>query len=581
MSPNRRPSRSISDVTKFDCQCGHDDCEIILSRKVKALARRKESLLPSLQEDGLTRKSISKSPLPALFRKLSLVPDNEVNQAKQYGKVKKIFFSPHPDDVAYSCFGLASGKELKSTFSGSSRQSSNSSNTYSSAGSFATDSTLDSNDIEQSTLFSALDEKTAPIQASPPFNPDTWIVTIFSKSRCANGSIGQSLGHCVNATTIRRQREDEEFAQSIGAKLISLGLRDTSARDEGSRHPELLANTRNSLSSLTVNHPKFEMMRERVRPFVEWAIECKADIHIPVAVGCHIDHWMVRVAILSILYQIEQQKRWVEWSGTHFERTIDRNEADAEVQKQDLLRRFSISHRPQPAQLTRFGSQLIFYEDLPYAFLGTDDLVQRTVTQFLPSQVRTALIPMTEADWKRKKAAVEGYASQMKPTLLSMLHDHAMLLAKRASALDPSWENERSSEWTKAERCWILDDVCGLTGTLLTSVASKTVEEETHSKPIHNDYQSANKVVDQSPIAKIKFLSPFDTTAAAHSTKSRRNDLHILSPSSRTIGLDQISDDSGSFSLSPTQNIIRPIKALQRVATCPAPESFPISNYRR
>lgn len=578
MAPNRRPSRSISDVTKFDCQCGHYDCEVILDRKAKAIARRKESLLLPLQEEGQTRKSSSKSPLPALFRKLSLVPDDEINQAKQYGKVKKIFFSPHPDDVAYSCFGLASGKELKPALSpASSRQSSNSSNAFSSAGSFVSNSTLESNeneDIELSTLFSSLGANTAPVEDLPS-NSDTWIVTIFSKSRCANGVIGQSLGHCVNATTIRRQREDEEFAQSIGAKLISLGLRDTSARDEGSRHPELLANTRNSLSSLTVNHPKFEIMRERVRPYVEWAIECKADIHIPVAVGCHIDHWMVRVAILSILYQIEQEKRWLEWSGTHSERTIDRNEADTQVQKQDLLRRFSVSHRPQTAQFCGFGSQLIFYEDLPYAFIGTDDLVEKTVTQFLPSQVRTALIPMTEADWTRKKAAVEGYASQMKPTLLSMLHDHAMLLAKRSSVLDPSWDNRNTSEWTKAERCWILDDVCGLTGTLLTSVASKTVEEETHSKQIKSESRSANKV-ENSPIAKIKFLSPFDIPSTK---KSKNSDFHILSPSSRTLGLsDQISDSSGSLSLSPTQNIIRPIKAFQRVATCPSPESFPISN---
>lgn len=575
MVSNRRPSRSISDVTKFDCQCGHEDCEVILQRKATALARRKESLLPSLKEEGQTQKSTSKSPLPALFRKLSLTPDDGSNQAaKRYGKVKKIFFSPHPDDVAYSCFGLASGKGLNSKFSpASSRQSSNSSsNAYSSVGSFATDSTIDTNgDLEHSTLFSSLNDTGSSLEQTS----DTWLVTIFSKSRCANGPIGQSLRHCVNATTTLRQREDEEFAKSIGAKLISLGLRDTSARDEGSRHPELLANTRNSLSSLTVNHPKFEIMKERVRPFVEWAIECKADIHIPVAVGCHIDHWMVRVAILSILYQIEQQKRWMEWSSTHSERTIHRDEANAEVQKQDLLRRFSVSHRMQSMHLSGFGSQLIFYEDLPYAFLGTDDLIERTVTQFLPSQVRTALIPMTESDWLRKKAAVEGYASQMKPTLLNMLNDHAMLLAKRASALDPTWDNESTSEWTKAERCWVLDDVCGLTGTLLTSVPTKTVEEQT-TKTIRINEQEAEGTTAKSPVSKIKFLSPFDINPIV---RRKNSDLHILSPSSRTLGLDQFSDDSADLSLSPTtQNIvIKPIKGFQRVTNRPPPDSFPIS----
>ena len=149
MTSNRRPSRSISDVTKFDCQCGHYDCEVILNRKAAALSRRKESLLPSLNEErGQSQKNNAKSPLPALFRKLSLVPDDEENaQAKRFGKVKKIFFSPHPDDVAYSCFGLASGKRVNSTFpTSSSRQSSDSSNAYSSAGSFATNSTLESND---------------------------------------------------------------------------------------------------------------------------------------------------------------------------------------------------------------------------------------------------------------------------------------------------------------------------------------------------------------------------------------------------------------------------------------------------
>jgi hypothetical protein len=310
-----------------------------------------------------------------------------------------------------------------------------------------------------------------------------------------------------------RRREDEAFARSVGAKLISLGLSDTSARDEGSRHPELLAAAaaRNTASRLTVDHPLFDVVKERVKPIVQWAVKNHATIHVPLAVGCHIDHWMVRVAVLSSLVDIEHDVQWAQL------RHARRNSRLSGVDPMHLL---ALAEQGRAMQ----GSHLVFYEDLPYGFIGTDDMVQQTVAQFLPRDARVQLVPMTESDWERKMTAVKSYASQMKTTLLDMLYDHAKLLAKQGQSIDEQWLDAPSS-WTMAERSWVLEEVCGPSANLLASMNALS-DWSVHRRESKSKVQQERRPsVRQSPAFALKPLpippaSPFEATTFSFSNIS-------------------------------------------------------------
>lgn len=480
--------------------------------------------------------------------------------------VKRVFFSPHPDDVAYSCYGLASmtAKQAAMTDnsddtgsassaatcnSGASASTSASTTTSTSAPlfsptylpTFASGSLGLSLTSDQTFDRSTRDERKAGA-TQKQLQQNEWqqsvIVTVFDKSRCANGAIGASLRHCVKETTAMRRREDEAFAKSVGAKLISLGLSDTSARDEGSRHPELLAAaaSRNTASRLSVDHPMFDVVKERIKPIVQWAVKNHATIHIPLAVGCHIDHWMVRVAVLSSLVDIEHEVQWAQLKNA---------QRQTRLSGVDPIHILALAEQAPAMQ----GSHLIFYEDLPYGFIGTDDMVQQTVAQFLPRDVRVQLVPMTDTEWDRKMKAVKSYASQMKTTLLDMLHDHARMLAKRGSTIDDQWHDAPAS-WTMAERSWVLDEVCGPTANLLASLNAIS------DRPVFRRESRAAASAAISPVERrasirnspalalralpITFSSPFDIDRTADSlaylTVKQRVDEDAISPLMRPNG---------------------------------------------
>lgn len=246
--------------------------------------------------------------------------------------------------------------------------------------------------------------------------PNDLIVTVFSKSRCANGAIGQRLNRDVEATTTLRTEEDEAFARSVGCDLLQLGFPDSSARDEPSRRPDLAqaAIQRGTTESVKdVDHYIYKDVRRALEPLVLMAVSAGATIHAPLGVGCHVDHWMVRVAVLSILDEL------------------------------DMLMKKSVA----------IHERLIFYEDLPYADAQTNAHVESLARNVLPHGAKAQLVPLSESDWSRKRAAILAYASQMKPTIIPSLYNHATRLAQLGKRIDPQWQSSQVA----AERIWIID----------------------------------------------------------------------------------------------------------------------------
>lgn len=262
------------------------------------------------------------------------------------------------------------------------------------------------------------------------------IVTVFSTSRCANGEIGSRLEHSVHNTTTLRASEDEAFAREVNADLVWLGFPDSSARDESSRRPDLGIEAMRGAAgtpSENVKHAVFDDVRRSLVPIVLNAVSCGAQMYLPLGVGCHVDHWMVRVAVMSIINE---------------------------------LVRTSISTSPEALLET-----LNFYEDLPYADQTTGSAIEVLAHAVLPVGATARLVPLTNEDWMRKQALVQAYASQMKPTILPSLYAHAQRLAQRGADLDPHWprtvnaieaamseDNDQLSSTgiTAAERVWTI-----------------------------------------------------------------------------------------------------------------------------
>lgn len=265
---------------------------------------------------------------------------------QQYPFLRELFVSPHPDDICYSCFSTVSkGKEEK-------------------------------DDGKHSIL-------------SRDNDPGRAIVTVFSKSRCANGELGEKLKRNVEDISRVRKDEDEQFAETVGCKLISLGLPDSSARDEFSRSWTHLADEDLQEQNSTVkSHPFYYEAQKALDPIIRWAIQCKAAIYMPLAIGCHVDHLMTRVAVSSIFEEIKMENR-----------------------------------------LIKLPIKLTYYEDLPYAYYQTEEYIQKLVKTVISKTAEPTLIEVDEECWEKKRRAVLGYATQMKPIILPALHERAVTLA--------------------------------------------------------------------------------------------------------------------------------------------------------
>lgn len=380
--------------------------------------------------------------------------------------LQRIFFSPHPDDIAYSAFGTASNRKPRcchhdeenedaqsyaSTSSSSLKNQSKlrvqredsgialPSPSLSSSSKFSDDATLVATPSYASSASST--SSGSRRNSAIDFKSDSQnalIVTVFSKSRCANGEIGARLNRNVEDTTSLRTDEDQAFARSIGCDLLQLGFPDSSARDEPSRRPDLAEAAIKSQPGTKirdVDHYIFEDVRKSLEPIVWMAIRAGAKIHLPLGVGCHVDHWMVRVAVLSILDELDV-------------RLTKTTETLSEPLKGIFSTHLIGGQEP-------LHERLIFYEDLPYADAQTNTHVESLARSVLPVGAKAQLVHLTESDWSKKRAAILAYASQMKPTILPSLYNHATRLAQLGKSIDPEFDSTKPH--LVVERIWIID----------------------------------------------------------------------------------------------------------------------------
>lgn len=379
--------------------------------------------------------------------------------------LQRIFFSPHPDDIAYSAFGTASKKpscchhdEEEKDYQDCASSSSSSfykkqslrvqredsgvalhSPSLSASSKFSDDATLVATPsyASSSSSISSGSRRNSAVELKHD-TQNALIVTVFSKSRCANGEIGAKLNRNVEDTTCLRTEEDQAFARSIGCDLLQLGFPDSSARDEPSRRPDLAEAAMKSSPGTKirdVDHYIFEDVRKSLEPIVWMAIRAGAKIHLPLGVGCHVDHWMVRVAVLSILDELDVKLG---------ETTSLLSEPLKGIFSTHLIGGQEPLHE-----------RLIFYEDLPYADAQTNSHVERLAKSVLPLGSKAKLVHLTESDWCKKRCAILAYASQMKPTILPSLYNHATRLAQLGKSIDPNFDSTKNH--LVAERIWVID----------------------------------------------------------------------------------------------------------------------------
>lgn len=274
----------------------------------------------------------------------------------------ELFVSPHPDDICYSCYGKVHNGENK-----------------------------------------------------PSSSTSRMIVTIFSKSRCCNGHLGEELKQNLDNISQIRTNEDEAFAMSVGCQLIQLGLSDSSARDEFSRKEELAIQSKSEQAKAVKSHPTYQKVEKALNDLLRWAVKCKATIYMPVGIGCHIDHLMTRVATESILEQIRTES---------------------------ISRRLSVI--------------VNYFEDLPYATYQKEDIIEQMTATVVMSRATEQRVELDEQIWSQKTKAVEGYLTQLKPTIIPSLMERASALAASALTFEQEGLQLRERIWTLAPGEWAL-----------------------------------------------------------------------------------------------------------------------------
>lgn len=239
----------------------------------------------------------------------------------------RVFISPHPDDIAYSCFASL---------------------------------------------------------VNPPADPkSTLIITVFNLSLTALDGFGESRS-AEEITQVRR-KEDLLFASTIGCNLQFLEFPDTSIRfakqypvERISRKDKTFSNVKKSLSDIIV-------------PLLG-----KVPIYVPLGIGGHPDHCIVRDAV------------------------------------KDIIHESPVQHSP---------NFLLFYEDLPYATKFAEPAIKDFAVKAIASTARSFSIDL-KGLWKKKKAAVKIYESQLKPRVLPALTKHARQVGSEYSEAERLWFNE-------------------------------------------------------------------------------------------------------------------------------------------
>jgi LmbE family N-acetylglucosaminyl deacetylase len=161
-------------------------------------------------------------------------------------KYSSYYISPHPDDIAFSCFG--------------------------------------------------------PI-TNPPFH-DSLIVTVFDQSTFSFLPAPQSpnASEATQAIIAQiRKSEDSAFAKLAGCDLVSLDLRDSSVRYD---EPGVEYATSPRQDAV------YETVVEKLTPFISDVIAAGAAIYVPLGLAHHVDHSAVRDAVPEIISStIAEQSR--------------------------------------------------------------------------------------------------------------------------------------------------------------------------------------------------------------------------------------------------------------------------------
>ena len=240
----------------------------------------------------------------------------------------RLFISPHPDDIAYSCF--------------------------------------------------------ASLVNPPGDLKSTLIVTVFNRSLTALNGFGER-GSVEGITQVRR-KEELLFASTVGCQVQFLEFPDTSVRFTSaysssgyiSRTDAIYFKVKKSLSKIII-------------PFLG-----KIPIYIPLGIGEHPDHCIVRDAVKEIIYESPVQH------SPHF---------------------------------------LLFYEDLPYAIKFAESAIKEFAFKTIAPTARSVSVDL-KGVWRRKKRAVGIYESQLKPRVLPAITKHARLVGSEYSEAERLWFDE-------------------------------------------------------------------------------------------------------------------------------------------
>jgi LmbE family N-acetylglucosaminyl deacetylase len=228
----------------------------------------------------------------------------------------QLFFSPHPDDIAYSAFGS--------------------------------------------------------LWPAAPHEP--FLITVFSQSCWTFRSpIDSALRFHVTAA---RREEDIRFAAFCGARLAHLGYPDSSLRcgiagSEYARRP--------------AEDPLFGEVRSAIAEIVRAAPG--ATLHAPLGTSRHVDHLMVRDAILDV-------------AARH---------------------------------------PIVLFEDLPYSDAWTDEEI-RTHAASIGAPV--ALVTDITSIWPAKVHAIGLYESQLEADTIERIRHHALRVGSHRARCERNWPVE-------------------------------------------------------------------------------------------------------------------------------------------
>lgn len=213
----------------------------------------------------------------------------------------------------------------------------------------------------------------------PPGETRT-LVTVFSRSCYTYAAPGVR----EEALTIssRRMEEDSRFARAHGAEWVPLGFADSSLRPLRAGEEYRRASG---------EEPLYPSVLAKLRGLLE-AAGPEAVCHVPLGISQHVDHLMVRDAVLAL----------------------------------------------------RGGPQgLVFHEDLPYAERHTEEQVRDFVHALgVEPPLESERVELTRS-WDAKRRAVRMYESQLEPDTLERLERHARRVASGGGLAERVWKAGR------------------------------------------------------------------------------------------------------------------------------------------